>query len=68
MSLLTEKITYLERLVLRQDEKIKTLIKLFEKDFKKDSTIGIKKKVLTKCVACNYIKEPDEKCPCCWGI
>ena len=68
MSLLTEKITYLEGLVDKQDEKIKTLIKLFEKDFKKDPTAGIKKTVLTKCVACNYIKEPDEKCPCCWGI
>ena len=68
MSLLTEKITSLERLVLRQDEKIKTLIKLFEKDFKKEPSIGIKQTVLTKCVACNYIKEIDEKCPCCWGI
>ena len=71
MSLLTEKITSLERLVLRQDEKIKTLIKLFEKDFKKEASIGIKQTVLTKltkCAACNYIKETDEKCPCCWGI
>ena len=68
MSLLTEKITSLERLVLRQDEKIKTLIKLFEKDFKKEPSIGIKQTVLTKCAACNYIKETDEKCPCCWGI
>ena len=52
----------------KKEPKYQWTIKLFEKDFKKDSTIGIKKKVLTKCVACNYIKEPDEKCPCCWGI
>lgn len=55
MSSLTEKITSLENLV-------QELTKLLENQNNSQNT------QTTKCAACNYIKETDEKCPCCWGI
>lgn len=62
MSSLTEKITSLENLVQEQTEKIQELTKLLENQNNSQNT------QTTKCAACNYIKETDEKCPCCWGI